>query len=127
MASLRAGIRPPHGARTPATHLSGQVLQDGCRVDGGGGAHTSVARRAVLQVPVDTSDGELNGGVGGEGGGKPRYKQRAKMKTFRNEASSTHLESCPRGTGHGFGLRLSRVFACFASSLEKAPEDAQIG
>lgn len=41
------------------THLSCQVLQDSGRIDGGGGSNTSMARRAVLQVPVDTTDGEL--------------------------------------------------------------------
>jgi hypothetical protein len=40
-------------------HLSGQVFQDSGRVDGGGGSDTSMAGCAVLQVSVDTSNGEL--------------------------------------------------------------------
>ncbi len=41
------------------THLSSQVLEDGGRVDGGGGADATVGGGAVLQVPVDTTDREL--------------------------------------------------------------------
>lgn len=40
-------------------YLSSQVLQDSGRVDGSSGSDTSVACCAVLQVPMDTSDGEL--------------------------------------------------------------------
>ena len=39
--------------------LSGEVLQDGGRVDGGSGADAAVRRGPALQVTVDTADGEL--------------------------------------------------------------------
>jgi hypothetical protein len=49
--------------RVPAdkklTHLSCKVLQDCSRVDSSGSSNTSMAGCAVLQVTVDTSDGEL--------------------------------------------------------------------
>lgn len=45
-------------------NLSGQVLEDGSGVDGGRGSDASVAGRAVLQVPMDTTDGELKSGTG---------------------------------------------------------------
>jgi len=44
--------------------LSCQVLEDGCRVDGGGGADTSVRGGPVLQVPVDTTHRELETSTG---------------------------------------------------------------
>lgn len=40
-------------------HLSGQVLEDGCAVDGCRGSHTPVAGGPSLQVPVDAADWEL--------------------------------------------------------------------
>ena len=40
-------------------YLSGQVLQDGCRVDGSGGSHTSVRGGPVLEVTVDPAHWEL--------------------------------------------------------------------
>lgn len=40
-------------------NLSSQVLEDGCGVDGSGGADTSVAGGPVLRVPVDPAHGEL--------------------------------------------------------------------
>lgn len=49
--------------------LSGQVLEDGSGVDSRGRTDASVASRAVLQVPVDTTDGELESGPGGTGHG----------------------------------------------------------
>lgn len=49
--------------------LSGQVLEDCRRVDGCRGTDASVAGRAVLQVPVDTTDGELKSGTGRAGNG----------------------------------------------------------
>jgi len=44
-------------------HLRREVLQDGGAVDGSGGAHAAVARRARLQVTVDTAHGELKAGA----------------------------------------------------------------
>jgi len=44
-------------------NLSGQVLEDGGGVDGGGGADATVGGRAVLQVTVDTTHGELEAGA----------------------------------------------------------------
>lgn len=40
-------------------YLGRQVLQDGGAVDGGRGPDASMARRPVLEVPVDPSHGEL--------------------------------------------------------------------
>lgn len=40
-------------------HLGGEVLQNGRCVDGGLSTDTHVVLRAVLQVTVDTADGEL--------------------------------------------------------------------
>ena len=48
-------------------HLGGQVLQDGGRVDGGGGAHALVRRHPGLEETVDTPDGELRWSRGREG------------------------------------------------------------
>ena len=42
-----------------APYLGGEVLEDGSRVDGGGGADTAVRGRALLQVTVQATDGEL--------------------------------------------------------------------
>ena len=44
--------------------LSGEVLQDGGRVDGGSGADATVRRGPALQVTVDTADGELESNPG---------------------------------------------------------------
>jgi len=44
-------------------NLSSQVLEDGCGVDSGGGADTSVAGGPVLEVPVDPTDRELQAGA----------------------------------------------------------------
>ena len=44
--------------------LSGEVLQDGGGVDGGGGADATVRRGPALQVTVDTADGELESNPG---------------------------------------------------------------
>lgn len=49
--------------------LSGQVLEDGGGVDGRRGTDASVAGRAVLQVPMDTTDGELESCPGRAGHG----------------------------------------------------------
>ena len=43
-------------------HLGGQVLQDGSRVDGSGGADAALGGDSVLQEAVDAADGELQGG-----------------------------------------------------------------
>jgi len=40
-------------------NLSCQVLEDGCGVDGGGGANATVAGGPVLKVPVDPTHREL--------------------------------------------------------------------
>merc|ERR1712018_300456 len=40
-------------------NLSGEVLEDGGAVDGGGGADASVRRGPVLEVVVDPAHGEL--------------------------------------------------------------------
>ena len=40
-------------------YLSGEVLEDGSAVDGGGGADTAVRGGPVLQVTVDPAHGEL--------------------------------------------------------------------
>lgn len=42
-------------------HLSGQVLEDGSAVDGGGGTDTTTSVAAVLEEAVDTTNGELGG------------------------------------------------------------------
>lgn len=39
--------------------LGGQVLEDGSRVNGGGGSDTASSVGALLQETMDTSDGEL--------------------------------------------------------------------
>ena len=51
------------------SHLSGQVLEDGCGVDGGGGTHTAVGGGAALEQAVDTAHGELKAGTGGTADG----------------------------------------------------------
>ena len=40
-------------------HLGGEVLEDGGRVHGGLRAYPHVVLRALLEVAVDTADGEL--------------------------------------------------------------------
>jgi len=40
-------------------HFSGEVFENGGRVDGGRGADTSVRCSALLEEPMDTTDGEL--------------------------------------------------------------------
>ena len=50
-------------------HLGSQVLEDGSRVDGGGGADAALVGHALLEVTVDTADGELQAGLGG-----PRHR-----------------------------------------------------
>jgi len=45
-------------------HLSGEVLQDGGAVDGGGGADPAVAGGPALEVPVDPTNRELKAGPG---------------------------------------------------------------
>jgi len=44
-------------------NLGSQVLQDGCRVDGGCGADSAVGGSAVLQVTVNTAHWELKAGA----------------------------------------------------------------
>lgn len=53
---------PPRGVPTspPAdTNLGGEILEDGGAVHCGRGTDAPMARRPVLEVPVDTADGEL--------------------------------------------------------------------
>lgn len=45
--------------RSRATHLSSKVLQDGGAVHCRRGPNPAVAGGPVLQVPMDTADGEL--------------------------------------------------------------------
>mmetsp|Transcript_18701 Transcript_18701/g.53581 ORF Transcript_18701/g.53581 Transcript_18701/m.53581 type:complete len:228 (+) Transcript_18701:2615-3298(+) len=45
-------------------HLSGKVLENGGRVDGGGGAHTAGGTHAGLEQTVQTPYGELQTGAG---------------------------------------------------------------
>lgn len=40
-------------------HLSGEVLEDGGRVDGGRGTDTAAGAHSALEEPVDSSHGEL--------------------------------------------------------------------
>ena len=47
------------------TNLSGEVLEDGGAVDGGGGADASMRRGPVLEVAVDPAHGELQPSAGG--------------------------------------------------------------
>ena len=44
-------------------YLSGQVFKDGSRVNGSGSSDTSMWSSSVLQVTMDTSDGELKTGT----------------------------------------------------------------
>ena len=44
-------------------NLSGKVLEDGSRVDGGRGSDAAVGRDARLEVTVDTADRELEAGA----------------------------------------------------------------
>ena len=44
-------------------HLGGEVLKDGSAVHGSGGTHASIAGHTGLQMPVDTTNGELRGEV----------------------------------------------------------------
>lgn len=55
---IEAGKRG-NGQVEGRSHLGGQIFEDGGRVDGCGGTHAAVARRPVLQVPVNTADGKL--------------------------------------------------------------------
>ena len=50
--------------------LGGEVLKDGGGVDGGGGADPLAALDGGLQEPVDTTDGELEPGLGRPGLGR---------------------------------------------------------
>lgn len=51
------------GVASKLEHLSSEVLEDGSRVDGGGGTDTAVGRGAALQEAVDTADRELKAGT----------------------------------------------------------------
>jgi len=51
------------GVACQLENLSSQVLEDGGRVDGSGGTDATVGGGAVLQVPMDTTDGELKTGA----------------------------------------------------------------
>ena len=44
-------------------YLCGEVLEDSCRVDCGGGSDSSFGSDPHLQVSVDSSDGELESGL----------------------------------------------------------------
>ena len=44
--------------------LSGEVLEDGGRVDGSGGANAALVGEAQLEVAVDATDGELEASLG---------------------------------------------------------------
>jgi hypothetical protein len=46
------------GVSCQLQHLGTQVLEDGGTVDGRGGAHTAALLHGVLEVAVDTTDGE---------------------------------------------------------------------
>ena len=50
------------GVARKLEHLGGEVLQDGSRVDGGGGADAALGGDGVLQEAVDAADRELQGG-----------------------------------------------------------------
>ncbi len=67
-------------------HLGREVFQDGGRVDGGGGAHAAVRRRAVLEVTVDTTDGELKAGPG-----RPRDGLRLGLSRVLSGFASCHF------------------------------------
>lgn len=58
---LRAPPGPPPRANLPPsdTNLGGEILEDGGAVHCGRGTDAPMARRPVLEVPVDTADGEL--------------------------------------------------------------------
>lgn len=97
------------------TYLSCQVLENGGRVDGSGGSNSAVARRAVLQVPMDTTDGELRE--------RERFsctKQNRAPKLSGNSSGTaaspnissptwpiTYLKSCTGGARDGLRLGLS--------------------
>ena len=57
------------------TYLSGQVLEDGRAVDGGSCSDTAVAGGPGLEMPVDTTHGELQASTG-------RSTQNSKFKNI---------------------------------------------
>jgi hypothetical protein len=90
-----------------------------------------MARRPVLQMSVDSANGELksrkklftsnNGGSGGTTFGladnlNPSQKVAAKIGKllFRH----THLESSTRRSTNGFSFGFSRIFTSFTSGLQ---------
>ena len=42
-------------------YLGGEIFEDGGAVHGGGGSHSAMGRGAVLQMPMNTTHGELTG------------------------------------------------------------------
>lgn len=53
------------GVSSQLEHLSGQVLEDSGRIDGGSRSDTAMSGRPRLQMSVDTTDRELKTGTGG--------------------------------------------------------------
>ena len=72
-------------------HLSSQVLQDSCGVDGSSRSHSVTGRDSALQESMDSSDGELKTSSSGLGlGGSLRLTD---LTTFASLASFAYF-SC---------------------------------
>ena len=67
------------------TYLSGQVLEDGRAVDGGSCSDTAVAGGPGLEMPVDTTHGELQTSTG-------RSTQNSKFKNCYFSCISTLIK-----------------------------------
>ena len=90
-------------------NLSGEVLKDGGRVDGGGSTDALVGSDAALEETVDTADRELCAGNEGKGDGKVRANQQRRLKEgkragdspgARRGSSATAPPSLPWGPCH---------------------------
>lgn len=76
------------GVASQLEDLSGQIFEDGSRVDGGSGSNTSMRGGAVFQMPVDTSHGELKSGPG-----RPRHCLCLCLSRILSCFASCHLGS----------------------------------
>ena len=60
-------LGPLGGVARKLEDLSGEVLEDGGRVEGSGGANAALVGDAQLEVAVDATDGELEASLGRAG------------------------------------------------------------
>ena len=60
-------LGPLGGVARKLEDLSGEVLEDGGRVDDSDGANAAIVGDAQLEVAVDATDGELEASVGRAG------------------------------------------------------------